>query len=101
MFDGPYSDQGKTPSADPQTSALESQILSTFKFENSIVSWDKAKELILTGQVSGIEQAHNLTVTLHLKDGGSVDTTEPQIDEVSRVINACGKACQDISQATE
>jgi hypothetical protein len=48
-----------------------------------------------------IFQAHSLEVVLTLKDGEHVVTTEPSIDDVFRVVEACGDACANIVMATE
>ena len=65
------------------------------------VTWDEAKDLITSGMVTQAFQSHALEVRLYLKDGTSVVTTEPQIDEVIRVIRACGEPCANIMFATE
>lgn len=65
------------------------------------VSWEKAKALILDGLVAAVFQAHSLEVTLTLKDGRQLITTEPEIDAVLRVIEECGEPCADIRVATE
>jgi hypothetical protein len=48
-----------------------------------------------------VAQAHSLEVTLTLKDGRQLITTEPEIDAVFRVIEQCGERCADIQIATE
>jgi hypothetical protein len=65
------------------------------------VSWDEAKQLITSGQVQQAFQTHALEVRLNLKDGRSVVTTEPRIDEVFQVIRDCGAPCADVMIATE
>jgi hypothetical protein len=65
------------------------------------VSWNEAKALITGGMVRQAFQTHALEVRLSLKDGTSVVTTEPRIDEVFRVIRECGAPCADIMTATE
>jgi hypothetical protein len=65
------------------------------------VTWEEAKGLITGGMVTQAFQSHALEVTLYLKDGTKVVTTEPQIDEVMRVIRACGAPCANIMIATE
>ncbi len=46
-------------------------------------------------------QIHALDVTLELKDGRSLHTIEPQIDDVFKVIDQCSDICQDIIMITE
>ena len=65
------------------------------------VSWDEAKALITSGEVQHAFQSHALEVRLYLKDGRSVVTTEPAIDEIFRVIRDCGAPCATIPIATE
>lgn len=67
----------------------------------AMVTWEEAQNLILEGGVSQVTQLHDLTVILDLKDGTTVKTTEPAIDEVFKVIDQCGDPCSDIIRATE
>jgi hypothetical protein len=65
------------------------------------ISWDEAEGLILEGQVAQVFQSHLLRVVLVLKDGRTIETVEPAIDEVFRAIEACGDPCADVVQITE
>ena len=65
------------------------------------VSWEEAKELILAGEVEQVTQLHSLEVTLELKDGRRLVTTEPEIDAVFDIVDTCGEPCQDMVLATE
>jgi hypothetical protein len=65
------------------------------------VSWDDAQNMILNGQVDQIVQHHDLTVTLTLKDGKVVTTTEPEFDDVIHLIEQCGEKCSSIAVTTE
>jgi hypothetical protein len=65
------------------------------------ISWVEARTLILDGQVTQLTQLHSLKVILVLEDGRSVETFEPEIDDVFEVIEECGDACDDIIVATE
>ena len=69
--------------------------------ESNEVSWAEAEQMILNGEVAMIFQAHSLEVVLTLKDGSHVLATEPTIDEIFRVVQACGETCADIVMATE
>jgi hypothetical protein len=51
--------------------------------------------------VAQVVQTHNLQVTLDLKDGRSLVTREPNIDDVFKIIDGCGQPCANISVATE
>jgi inhibitor of cysteine peptidase len=65
------------------------------------MTWVEARQLILNGQVSEVTQLHSLEVRLLLRDGNIVVTTEPEIDEVFRVLDECGLPCSDVLVATE
>jgi inhibitor of cysteine peptidase len=65
------------------------------------VSWDEAQELILGGEVEQVTQLHSREVTLDLRDGRRVVTTEPEIDAVFDVVDACGDPCANMVLATE
>ena len=65
------------------------------------VTWDQAVSMIMNGEVKQITQTHALDVTLQLKDGRTLITAEPAIDDVIQVIQRCGEACKDIVIATE
>jgi hypothetical protein len=67
----------------------------------SRISWDEAKQLILSGQVAQVTQLHSLEVRLLLKDGRMVVTTEPAIDDVFELVRQCGAPCDDIVLVTE
>ena len=69
--------------------------------EETRVSWEEAQDLILSGQVVSVAQAHSLEVWMQLEDGTTVITTEPGIDDVFAVIEECGAPCSDIAIATE
>lgn len=80
----------------------------TFDVDNEVggaaleeVSWDEAKDLILSGDVEQVTQLHSLQVTLDLSDGRQLVTTEPEIDAVLDVVDACGAPCADMVLATE
>jgi inhibitor of cysteine peptidase len=65
------------------------------------VPWEEARELILAGEVQQVTQLHSLEVTLELTDGRRLVTTEPEIDAVFNVVDACGELCEDMVLATE
>jgi hypothetical protein len=60
------------------------------------VDWPTAIEIIHSGQVSQVIQAHNLEVILTLKDGSQIKTSEPVIDEIFKEIELCGETCSEI-----
>ncbi len=67
----------------------------------AVVSWDVAVEIIHSGQVETAAQLHNLQVTLYLKDGQVIETTEPSIDAIFQEVEKCGQPCSDMMLATE
>ncbi len=69
--------------------------------DGAVVDWDTAVEILNTGEVEAAFQTHSLDVTLMLKDGRSIDTVEPGIDDIFDAIDACGTPCQTIAIATE
>ena len=64
------------------------------------VGWEEATKLILDGKVAQVNQYDNLIVILVLKDGQTVSTTEPAIDDVFNLIEECGDLCKDIEVPT-
>jgi len=69
--------------------------------EGETISWERAVDLLNSGQVTMVVQAHSLEATLTLKSGVTVKTIEPTIDAIFAEIQKCGEACAGIVQATE
>lgn len=65
------------------------------------ISWDQARDLILSGDVQQVTQLHSRQVTLHLEDGRQLVTVEPELDAVFDIVEECGEPCADIVLATE
>ena len=65
------------------------------------ISWEEALALLNSGEVTSIFQAHSLSVTLTLKDGRTLHTVEPAIDDIFAAVEACGEPCADIALMTE
>ena len=65
------------------------------------VDWETAVELLNTGEVEMIAQAHSLDVIFTMKDGSNIHTVEPQIDAIFDEIVKCGQPCSQIAMATE
>jgi hypothetical protein len=65
------------------------------------VAWSQVKEIVFSGQVVKIGQTYDLNVTLTLKDGRKFKTVEPGIDDILKLVQACGTLCQDIKVATK
>ncbi len=80
-----------------RTSTLDLQIRERL----NVASWAEAVQTIMNGEVQQVTQTHSLEVTLSLKDGTTLHTIEPRLDEVFRVIEMCGELCSDIVLSTE
>ncbi len=65
------------------------------------ISWEDALTLLYSGEVMGVGQSHDLTVSLTLHDWSSIITRESKIDEIYEVLRSCGEICSSISYATE
>lgn len=65
------------------------------------VYWEQAVAMILNGEVTQVMQTHDLKVYLTLKDGRTLFSIEPAIDDVMRIIESCGDPCKAIMIATE
>ena len=63
--------------------------------------WKNVQLALLRGDVRQVTQTHSLRVTAVLKDGRTVYTRQPRIDEVLRMIQICGERCADTIVATE
>lgn len=65
------------------------------------VTWSQAYAMIMNGEVVKIAQSGELQVSLTLKDGRTLVTTEPGKDEVVSVVQRCGDICKDIQVVSE
>ena len=70
------------------------------QFETT-VTWEQAIDIISSGEVEQVAQTHDLQVTLYLKSGAIVGTTEPVIDAIFNELYRCGEACEDVLRMTE
>lgn len=93
----PYPPQETQPLVvEPETGSVYPELS-----DGDEVDWSKAVSIILSGQVSQVVQTHDLKVYITLKDGRTVVSTEPVIDELFQLIEYCGEPCSDIRVATE
>ena len=65
------------------------------------MNWQETITLLNTGEVESIMQAHNLDISLILKNGTIIHTKESRIDEIFDEIEKCGNVCKNIVMATE
>jgi hypothetical protein len=69
--------------------------------DGDVLTWEQAVGAILSGQVTKVAQTHDLKVYITLKDGRTLETTEPAIDDVIQLVKSCGDTCKEIRVATE
>ena len=69
--------------------------------ERKLVPWEKAKELILKGEIVSVMQSHSLEVSMEGRNGALYKTTESRIDEVHRLIRQVDPKGVFISYGTE
>ena len=79
----------------------EAAVLYPGVLDGAEVYWNQAVAMLQNGEVEKVMQTHDLKVYLTLKDGRTLLSYEPQIDEVMKAIQACGDPCKDILVATE
>lgn len=93
------------PTADPALSAPLAPAAGSSLYPNAAdgteVMWVQAAAMIMNGEVAQVLQTHDLKVFLTLKDGRTLLSIEPKIDEVMLVIELCGEPCKEIIIATE
>jgi hypothetical protein len=63
--------------------------------------WDTVKQAIENCEVESIMQAHNLEVTVVLKDGETVKAKEPEIDDIFDIVANHREECGEIIMMTE
>ncbi len=63
--------------------------------DGRLVVWDRAQALILNGEVAKITLSDSLLVTLNLKDGRTLTSSQPGTDSAQQVLDGCGDACKD------
>jgi hypothetical protein len=65
------------------------------------IAWRSVQDLLSQGEVAGVSQSHDYKVVLELKNGRSITTSEPHIDDIIKAVKACGAPCSKIPIATE
>ena len=93
---GPY-----PPAEVGPESTLASPVLYPDIKDGAEITWNQAIALLYNGEVSKVIQSSSLKVTLLLKDGRTLITTEPALDDVVKAIQTCGAPCQEIEVVTE
>ena len=65
------------------------------------IKWSQVESIVFSGQLDKVGQTHDLKVYITLKDGRTFSTVEPAIDDIIKLVKACGELCKDIKVATE
>ena len=58
----------------------------------SEIGWQDVPDLLSSGEVETVFQTHALAVTFHMRDDSEIATTEPEIDDIFRLVDECGSA---------
>lgn len=69
--------------------------------DGDMLEWQSVEGTIFSGMVVSVSQKHDLQVSVTLKDGRTLLSTEPAIDDIIKIIQRCGDPCKDIKVATE
>ena len=65
------------------------------------INWEKAKEMIFSGEIETIVQSHDQKVILEHSNGDQFLTTEPELDDVIQIVKQCGAKCSNIDIMSE
>jgi hypothetical protein len=85
----------------PQDQSIEMGIVYPELKDGDSFDWTRIYGPLESGQVEKVQQTHDLKVYLTLKDGRTLMTVEPAIDEILKLIQTCGEPCKEIRVATE
>ncbi len=92
---------GAYPAAAEPTAVAKPGVLYPDLGDGAEVVWDRAIAMISNNEVTKVMQTHDLKVFLTLKDGRTLVTVEPKIDEIINYLKLCGDPCKNIAVATE
>jgi hypothetical protein len=98
---GAYPEVGATASPIAQSLVAQTEPVYPDLNDGAEVAWPQVQGIIFSGQVAKVGQTHDLNVYLTLKDGRTFKTVEPAIDDVLKLIQACGDLCKEIRVATQ
>ena len=68
---------------------------------NKEISWVEAEQLVVYCQAESVWQTHARAVTIVLKNGDRLETTEPNLDDIVNVARAAEERCGRIRIGTE
>ena len=71
------------------------------KATNEEISWMGAEWLVTNCRVESVGQTHARAVTVLLKNGDRLKTTEPNLDDIIDIAHAAEEKCGEIPIATE
>jgi hypothetical protein len=60
------------------------------------ISWARAEELILAGEVVELEPRGDRLIRVHLADGRHLVAAEPAEGEARRLLERCGEKCKNV-----
>jgi len=83
-----------------ENSLIPSEVYIT-KATNEEISWMEAEQLVVHCQVESVGQTHARAVTIVLKNGDRLKTTEPNLDDIVNIAQAAEEKCGRIEIATE
>ena len=92
-YPAPVSASSALPTADASLVALS---LYPEQKSGDQIDWTAAQAMILNGEVIRVTVDADQKITIDLKDGRSLVSTEPQANAVKETISACGSACQNV-----
>ncbi len=71
------------------------------RYDQKEISWLEAEQLVVGCQVASVWQTHARAVTITLKNGDRLKTTEPNLDDIINIARAAEEKCGEIEIATE
>jgi len=83
-----------------ERSLIPSEVYVT-KATNKEISWVEAEQLVVYCQVERVGQTHARAVTIVLKNGDRLKTTEPNLDDIISIVRAAEEKCGKIEISTE
>ena len=84
------------PPAEAQKPAPGAAALYPDAADGQAISWAAVIAMTMNAEVKEIIVDANLNLTLMLKDGRSLTSTAPHLDEVDKLVAACGDVCKDL-----
>lgn len=83
-----------------ENSLIPSEVYA-IKATNEEISWVEAEQLVVNCQVESVWQTHARAVTIILKNGNRLKTTEPNLDDIINIARVAEEKCGEIEIITE